>query len=147
MKKKVLAFITNGKEFLALRNNSEDTSHGEDFWFTVTGSVEDETLEEAVKREIKEETNLDAQEIFSLNWGSIYEWSGEECQESNYLAIVSSGDIMLNEEHTEFKWLGLDEFVNIIKWYDDKDLLKKILKLALKKKTLFNEMNFVDYRK
>ena len=38
------------KKFLLLRNNPKDPSHGGDYWFTVTGSVEaDESIENAVR--------------------------------------------------------------------------------------------------
>ena len=54
MNKKILAFICDGEKFLLLRNNSRDLTHGGDYWFTVTGSVEsDESIEDAVKREVK----------------------------------------------------------------------------------------------
>ena len=73
MKKKILSFIVHNRKFLALRNNSKSIKHGGDFWFIVTGLVEDkETVKDAVKREIKEETGLDVNEIFPLNWRSIY---------------------------------------------------------------------------
>lgn len=75
MNKKILAFVCDGKRFLALRNNSQDPSHGGDFWFTVTGSIEkDENEKGAIKREVKEETDLDVKGVLDLNWGSIYSW-------------------------------------------------------------------------
>ena len=59
--KKILTFIVNkNKELLLLHNNPENPIHGGDIWYTVTGGVEeyDKTLEDAVIREVKEETNL-----------------------------------------------------------------------------------------
>ena len=128
MKNKILAFITNGHKFLALRNNSEDIANGSDYWFVVTGSVEEESFEDAVKREVKEETSLDVKKILNLNTSSVYEWSGEKFHEYNYLAFVTNDKVRLNEEHTEFKWLDLEDFLNMIRWDDDKAVLKKILK-------------------
>jgi len=64
MNKKILVFVCDGKKFLILRNNPKDPAHGGDYWFTVTGSMEkNESKKEAIKREIKEETNLDVKEI------------------------------------------------------------------------------------
>jgi 8-oxo-dGTP pyrophosphatase MutT (NUDIX family) len=81
MNKKILAFVCDGEKFLLLRNNSKDPTHGGDYWFTVTGNVEaNESIEETVKREIKEETNLDVSEIFNLNWGSVYFWGRRTIQ-------------------------------------------------------------------
>jgi NADH pyrophosphatase NudC (nudix superfamily) len=53
MNKKILVFVCKREKFLLLRNNSQDPSHGGDYWFTVTGSVEkNEGKEEAIKREV-----------------------------------------------------------------------------------------------
>ena len=100
MNHKILVFIYNGKSLLALRNNSKDPRHGGDFWFTVTGSLEEgETAEEAVKREIKEETDLEVLEIFDLNWKSIYSWHNQDHEEKNFIAFVKNGDIKISFEH------------------------------------------------
>ena len=64
MNKKVLAFVCDGKNFLALRNNPKDPAHGGDFWFTVTGSLKKgETETQAVIREVKEETGMAAKSV------------------------------------------------------------------------------------
>jgi 8-oxo-dGTP pyrophosphatase MutT (NUDIX family) len=147
MNKKILSFITDGRRFLALRNNAQDLSHGGDFWFTVAGSIElKESLEEAVKREIKEETNLEIKEIFSLNWGSIYSWDKKDNSEKNFLAFVKKGEIVLNEEHVEFAWLNLEDFIKRIKWDLSKDELNKVLEKALKKELFFKEEKIEDFR-
>ncbi|MBU2615686.1 MAG: NUDIX domain-containing protein [Nanoarchaeota archaeon] len=147
MNKKILAFISDGKKFLLLRNNSEDPAHGGDFWFTVTGSVEgNESAEEAVKREIKEETNLDSSEVFDLNWGSIYSWDGKDHSERNFLAFVKEGGIILNEEHVDFEWLGLEEFMGKINWSLNKEELKNVLEKAMKRKLFFKKEKLDDFR-
>lgn len=133
MKKKILAFITDGKEFLALRNDSSDPSHGGDYWFVVTGAVEEESLEDAVRREVEEETTLEVKEILNLNWGSLYSYSNEDCQESNFMVFVNKGKVTLNEENIDFEWLHVDDFVKRISWNGNIDELKSILKLGLKK--------------
>ena len=148
MDKKILAFVYDGKKFLILRNNPKDSAHGGDYWFTVTGSVEaDESLEDAVKREVEEETNLNISEIFDLKWGSIYSWGGEDHSENNFLAFVKKGKVILNEEHIDFEWLGLDDFVGKINWSLDKEELKKVLEKALRKELFFNKEKIDDFRK
>ncbi len=147
MNKKILSFIVKDGKFLVLYSESHP-EHGDGGWFVVTGGVEkNETYEDAVVREIKEETNLDVKEIFNLNWGSIYDWLGELCKEMNFVSFVKSGKIILNEEHSKFDWLDLDEFVERIKWDDDKDLLKLVLSKALNKDKYFKNIKFKDYRK
>ncbi|HTZ41837.1 MAG TPA: NUDIX domain-containing protein [Candidatus Omnitrophota bacterium] len=140
MNHKILAFIYDGKKFLILRNNSADSSHGGDFWFTVTGSLEKgETEEDAVKREVKEETGLDIKKIFNLNWGSIYSWDGEKNSEDNFLVFAYSGKVVLNEEHIEYEWLSLKDFVKKIKWYENREELEKVLRNGIKKRLFFND--------
>jgi len=148
MVKKVLSFITDGKKFLALKNNPKNPKkYGGDFWFVVTGGVEkDESLEEAVKREIKEETNLKVIDIFDLKWGSIYKnWQGI-CEELNFIAFVNSRKVKLdNKEVVDFKWLDLENFVDLINWDDDKVLLKKVLIKSLQRKRYFDKLNVIKY--
>ena len=148
MNKKILAFISDGRKFLLLRNNSKDPAHGGDYWFTVTGSVEQgETIEDAVKREIKEETNLDVSEIIDLKWGSLYSWSGEDHSEDNFLAFVKFGEVVLNEEHVGSEWLSLDEYTKKINWGLNKEELKKVLEKALKRELYFRKEKIDDFRK
>lgn len=148
MKRKILAFVYDGKRFLTLRNNPEDPAHGGDYWFTVTGSVESrESYLDAIKREVKEETNLDVSEIFDLRWGSVYSWGGEEYRERNYLALIKRGKISLNEEHIDFEWLDLKKFVKRISWRLDKNDLEAVLKSALQRRQLFKQRKLEDLRK
>lgn len=147
MNKKILAFIYFRKKFLILRNNSQNPSRGGDYWFTVTGSVEKNENEiEAVKREVKEETNLDVGEIINLNWASIYSLGEKDNREKNFLAFAKKGRIILNEEHIDFEWLELDDFVEKINWDSDKGILKKVLEKALKREVLFKKEEVDDLR-
>lgn len=147
--KKVLVFISNGEKFLSFLHNGNSPSHGGWFWFTITGSIEKgETIEEAAKREIKEETNLNVKEVFDLNWGSIYRWFNQNHEERNLIAFIDSDEnIRLDmQEVVDYKWLGLGEFVDLIRWDDDKELLKKILEKALEQKQFFKKLKLIDYR-
>lgn len=148
MNKKILAFVYDGNRFLILRNNPKDLAHGGDFWFTVTGSLnKTDTNEDAVKREIMEETGLKTIHIFDLNWESIYCWAGEEYFEKNFLAFIKKSNVKLSKEHIEFKWLDLDNFIKTIEWGADKDELKKALSAGIKRQSFFNKTKIEDYRK
>ena len=139
--KKILSFITNGELFLILRNNSEDPKHGGDFWFTVTGGVENNEDDlSAVKREIKEETNLNVKEIIPLNWGSCYEIDGVTCEEHNYLSFVDDKTINLNEEHIDYSWVILPELINQIYWIGDKSILQKVLEKGMRRESFFKQL-------
>jgi len=146
MKKKILTFVVDKGKFLALYSEPHP-DHGEGGWFVVTGGVEEnETHEEAVTREILEETGLAVDEIITLNWGSIYNWWDELCKEQNFIAFVKPGKVILSEEHSKYAWLEIDDFVESIKWNDDKRLLKKVLEKALNKERYFDKIIFKDYR-
>jgi len=148
MNKKILAFVCNGEKFLLLRNNSKDSAHGGDYWFTVTGSVEaNESIEDAVRREVKEETNLGVSEIFYLKWGSVYSWGGKDHSENNFLSFVKKGKVILNEEHVNSEWLNLNDFIKKINWGLNKEELRNVLQKAIKRELFFKKEKIDDFRK
>ena len=75
-------------------------------WQVVGGHVEEnETLKEALKREFKEETNLDV-EVGEIVGGRI-----EETFERTKIIVVfkvtsAQGEIKLNSENTEYGWFS-----------------------------------------
>jgi 8-oxo-dGTP diphosphatase len=140
MKHKILAFITDGRRVLALKRNKDPVHAPNGGWFSVSGSLEkNETHEQAVKREVKEETGLDVKNIIDLKWSSEYKWNKEKCFEKNFLVFVSkTQEIKLdNIELVDYEWLYPDDFVSRIDWDDDKLLLQRVLELAIKKQIYF----------
>jgi 8-oxo-dGTP pyrophosphatase MutT (NUDIX family) len=148
MQKKILTFVVYRKKILALYSEPHP-EHGEGGWFVVTGAIEKgESPEDAVKREVKEETGLVVKEVSALNWGSIYNWRGDICKEYNFVSFIKQPrKIILNKEHSKYKWLDIDNFIEIIKWDDDKKLLKRVLEKALNKETYFKKIAIKNYRK
>ena len=71
----------------------------------------------------------------------------EKYEEENFIVFVNKGAVKLNEEHTEFKWLNIDEFIDIMKWDSNKRILKKVLELGLKRKNFFKKIKIEDFRK
>jgi len=76
-----------------------------------------ETIEQALKREIKEETNLD---IFDIKFITLQEFIfGEEFHEKkhfiflDYAAKTKNTDVVLNKEGVEYVWVTLDETLKI----------------------------------
>jgi 8-oxo-dGTP pyrophosphatase MutT (NUDIX family) len=150
MNKKILAFIYNKKKnkFLILKTNgNEPEKHGKSHWFTTTGSVEkEESYEQAVKREIKEEINLDVKEIYNLKWGCRYIWQNQTHEELYFIAFVNSDKIKLDKvEVIDFKWLDINDFVKLIDWNLNKGELKSILNLGLKNKIDYPWIRIDDY--
>ncbi len=126
---KILTFIVNDDKFLLLKGSDKDPQFHESFWYTVTGSVEkeDSSLENAVKREVKEETNLEIERIEKLPLIFEYESLGKKCVEHSFISYVSDDKVILNEENIDYKWCNINEFIKLIRWYYDKDELGKIL--------------------
>lgn len=147
MKRKILTFVMCEGKILTLYREPHK-GHGEGGWFVVTGGVKDnETHEEAVIREILEETGLITEEVMPLNWGSIYELLGKWCEEHNFITFVKPGNVVLNEEHSKHDWLNIEGFIERINWDDDKKLLKEVLEKALNKEKHFDKITFKDYRR
>ena len=146
--KKILAFIKNkDNKLLLLKGNSTDPQFHKSFWYTVTGGVEniDKTYIDTVKREVKEETNLEVDNVVYLNWVLKYASLGNECEE--YVFICEDNgkmDVCLNEESIDYKWCELDLYVEKIKWYSDKCVLKELLKQALHNNQYFNEEQIIN---
>ena len=140
---KILTFVVNKhtNKLLLLLGSPHDPQFNKSFWYTVTGGVEDgdKSLAETVKREVKEETNLDIEDSIYLNWIFKYNSLGIDCIEYAFVSFVSGETVVLNEESIEYKWLDIDEYVNLIEWYGNKEELRKILESAINKEVYFKE--------
>ncbi|MBI4653030.1 nucleotide exchange factor GrpE [Candidatus Kuenenbacteria bacterium] len=113
------------------------------------GKVEfDESLEQALKREIKEEVNLEIEHIKLIDI-----IDGLELTEYNsrgykhlifidYKARLKSGEIKLSDEASNYKWLSIDEWLKI----DEKEFAPYILSVINKIKTE-EETNLDKYKR
>ena len=129
---KVLAIVYSDKgNFLLLRTNPKHMN--EDMWYVVTGGVKDgESFEEAVVREVEEETKLEILNVKSTTVSFDYEWpkdSGILKHEKMFLVKVKHADPKITKwEHLEWKWIGKKDFLEQIDWYgESKAELKEIL--------------------
>ena len=97
------------------------------FWNVVNGTLEiNESVVQCRQRELNEEAGIT----------SVKQWSEEVYRFSFpykdytivvivYLAEVSPDQkIILNEEHTEYKWSTFSEAINLMKFEDDKKALQ-----------------------
>lgn len=126
---KILTFIICDNKLLLLKGSNKDPQFHKSFWYVVTGAVEkeDKSLMDAVIREIKEETNLNALEIKRIPFLFKYESLGKKCLEHCFITYSNNDNIILNEESIDYKWCDLEEFIDLINWYDSKAKLKEIL--------------------
>ncbi len=107
-KRVVNAIIKDNEKILIVKRN--EGIHKKK-WAFPGGVVEDnETLEEALRREIKEETNLELNQIIKKISDYSYSWeNGERVLGKCYLVNVKKGDVKINEEAEEFRWVSLEE--------------------------------------
>ena len=87
-----------------------------------------ETPEAALIRELKEETGLDPLNIFIADHVSkFYETNGDRINLVPVFGIeVGSKDVILSEEHVDFKWVDYTEAKNTLVWNGQKTGLKVV---------------------
>ena len=125
----VYKIVNNEPYFLLLKRNENKGG----FWTAVNGTLETgESIEECRTRELFEETQIKK----VLNWSSeIYKFDFEyKGKIMNVLVFSAQVDedqqVVLNEEHVQYKWLKFTEALDLLKFADDKKALqicKKIL--------------------
>ena len=76
-----------------------------------------EKIEDALRREVKEETNLDIYDIEFLCYQDfIYDpafWKRRHFIFLDFTCKTDSEDVILNEEASEFIWVNLEEALNL----------------------------------
>lgn len=101
--------ILRGNKLLTLKRNEEPFKG---MWDLPGGFMhQDETPEETVKREMKEELGIDTNPVFIKAVPGTHLWKGEQFPVISffYFADIGSQNIKLDGENSEFKWIGLAE--------------------------------------
>lgn len=104
-----IAVIEQDGKYLLLKR-ARDPKKGK--WDFPGGFIEGaEHPEETVKREVKEETNLDVEvgDLVGI-FTSVYDDSGRNTLDITYHCKIKGGEIKLSDEVTEAKWFALDDF-------------------------------------
>ncbi len=118
------AVIVKGGNILLLRRN-HDPFLG--YWVLPGGYVEeDETVEEALVREIKEETGLDVRIVKLVGVFSGPDRDPRHTVSVAFLAIPKSGKLALNKEATEAKWFPIHKLPENI-GFDHKEIIKEAI--------------------
>ncbi len=103
------ALIRKGEEILLLKR--KDGSFGSGLWDIPGGKLEFGELPiESLEREIFEETSLKVKVIRPISISS----GINETKTKQYITIVflcdyQGGDIKLNDEHSEYKWVSISK--------------------------------------
>jgi 8-oxo-dGTP pyrophosphatase MutT (NUDIX family) len=111
-------------ELLALQPNPEPGRSTKPY--VVTGGIEvNETPIQAAGREVNEEIGIEPVLISDLGETIHYtdDILGEVITEYCFAAEIPIGDLILNEEHIGYEWLGEHTFINTIWWEESKDKL------------------------
>ncbi|MDD5145741.1 MAG: NUDIX domain-containing protein [Candidatus Pacebacteria bacterium] len=132
MKKGVNAVIINNQNRVLVLKRSPQAGSFPNLWNFPGGKVENnETLQDAVIRETKEEANLEVKP--ENNYFSIYYYpDGRE--KNAKIAVYAfkvkliSGIIRLDEEHNEFKWISRNSWTNLDYTKSCKATLKELFK-------------------
>jgi 8-oxo-dGTP diphosphatase len=109
----VYAVLRNEKgEFLLLKRSENSHSNPEKWDLPGGKLVRGELLEEAVVREVWEETGI------SIVPGEIAGYAAFELPEKKVIAVVYDGgyiiaDVKLSGEHTEYAWISLDSILKL----------------------------------
>lgn len=121
--------INENNEFLIMKRTHYKNDNSGDFWDIPGGSVDEgEDINDAIVREIREEVGIEVKErlkILKMN-------SSKGKNESYGIFVLyylenfdMSQEIVLSEEHSEFKWIGFEDIENY-EFYSKKTTMDSI---------------------
>lgn len=127
MRLSTLCYIENGDKYLMLHRVKKEKDVNKDKWIGVGGGFEkDETPEECLLREVREETGL---ELLEYRFRGIVTFLSDQCDTEYmhlYTATKYSGE-MKNCDEGNLEWVPKSEINNLNIWEGDKvffELLK-----------------------
>ncbi|MEC7872050.1 MAG: NUDIX domain-containing protein [Candidatus Neomarinimicrobiota bacterium] len=123
----VFNLLDNDPSFLILKRNHNKIY--EHLWQGVAGKIEKgETAWQTAIRELKEETGLNPYRMFVADHISkFYEVKGDRINLVPVFGIeVNSKDVILSEEHIEYKWVNFNEARDILAWNGQKEGLEVV---------------------
>lgn len=121
--------------------------YGLGHWGFVKGNIEKgENEKETILREAKEETgisDLQFADNFREKESYFYKREGKLISKEviYYLAKTDAEKIRLSYEHKDFKWTDFDESIKLIKFKNEREILKKADEFLKKKVTFQKTLN------
>ena len=123
-----IALYSEDKKVLICQRSS-DKKFLPNIWHLPGGKVEEkETILEALKREVSEELGLKISDIEYTKITHNYVGHGNISARTEFFIGKSQGEIVLNEENQDYKWISSKEVKN---FFDDHviDINEKIISL------------------
>lgn len=123
-------------KFLLLKRSPDQVYPG--IWQMVTGKIKKkENAFETAIRELKEETGLEIQELYSVPVvNSVYLVETDEiCLIPVFACKVSDKSIVkISEEHSQFKWMTVSQAIKLLAWEGQKASVRLIERYYLKER-------------
>ena len=124
-------FRRESKEILYLLLYRKAHEHYKEMWDFPRGLIEkDETPEDDIRREVKEETGIEDIKFIKgfkekVKW--FYKKEGQTIfkEATYYLAETKTEKIILSFEHDDFRWCRYEDALKLIKFSNTKNVLKK----------------------
>lgn len=108
---RVAAIIKNSEGQFLLCKRSLEKKIAPGMWHMPGGGIDGgETVEQAIIREIKEELNLTVTSAVAS--GLTHDYA--DGSHLTFMRVEATGDIVLNEENTDYIWLHPNEFHTIM---------------------------------
>ena len=122
------AVIVNNKQKVLLTQRSFERDHHPGEWEITTGRLnQNESFEQAIQREVKEELNIEIVIVSPIQ--TFHFFRGTEKIEHvgvTFICKYKEGEIKVDGiEETDYKWLDFDEAINISRDESIKSALKK----------------------
>lgn len=114
-----------GFEFLLLLRSSKKIYSGT--WRMVGGKLKSgEAAWQAALREIQEETRLPVSRLLTVPYiNRFYEWKHDRINDIPVFVAVTTGrEPVLDDEHTDFAWLSVEEALERLPWPGQREGLR-----------------------
>jgi 8-oxo-dGTP diphosphatase len=122
------AFIIEDSKLLLLKRRPNDP-HKPGAWDVPGGRLElGEDPFQGLQREVREETTLGINIVMPVSVHHFIREDGQKITLTIYLCELASGEVKLSEEHTEYKWIPIEDAPNqLSKFFEPTfDNLKRI---------------------
>lgn len=125
-----ICYIDNGSQFLLLFRNKKENDYHQGKYISVGGKFEaGESPEECAKREIKEETGLEALKLDLQGFISFpnFQHDGEDWYSFVYRVTDYTGKLNYDSDEGQLIWVDYDKVMDMPTWEGDYIYLKWVL--------------------